>query len=577
MTAVARYIRIRWVGAALVLVCLASTLIKIPHLGHQHLTHDEACHAIVARNLLKHPFTPTLYDTPYLPYDYKSWTSNRVWLHKPILPLWKIAASYALFGVNTFALRLPSLILAALAVFLTYLIGRELFNKRAAFAAAAIQAFLPVMAELTHGYLFSDAIDISLLFWTEFAIYFLIRTVKTGLWRYALLAGFGQGCAYLSKSYLALIVTGVALAAWLAPAFRLGQREDVALRGRHILGLIGVSLAVAFPWTISTVIRFPQEFHYEHAYVLRHLVDDIESWRAPWDRLLFDYLPFMLHIFFVAAAVAVFALLKPLFTKKRVSLCVAYAWAFGVIIPHLFAMTKTPSATLIAVPALLLILAELIAQAVSKRSNIRSLCVLTGIALVVLVLPQAHKGWGKGFPDNYVFGSLFLERPWPAVNVAAALTIAGGIYWLRRRFITADRTTYFRWLCFGFVLASSLTLAWRAVFITSNVAGGRATPTPYAQVADYVRNELPLNAVLFVEIEENMSPLEHLKAMFLTDRTAYRYRELRASRDQQLVREKGGKPYLLSMKLDYDLKLFYRSIDNGAAVYALPSEDAQTE
>ena len=66
---------------------------------------DESFHAIVARNLLKHPLKPTLIDVPYLPYDYADWHENHVWMHKPILPLWTIAASFAVLGVDRFALQ----------------------------------------------------------------------------------------------------------------------------------------------------------------------------------------------------------------------------------------------------------------------------------------------------------------------------------------------------------------------------------------------------------------------------------------------------------------------------------------
>ena len=41
--------------------------LKLNHLGHQRLSGvDECCHALVARNLLKHPLKPTLIETPYL-------------------------------------------------------------------------------------------------------------------------------------------------------------------------------------------------------------------------------------------------------------------------------------------------------------------------------------------------------------------------------------------------------------------------------------------------------------------------------------------------------------------------------
>ncbi len=576
MISAARFFRAHWAALSIGAVCLASALIKLPHLGHQHLAFDEVCHAIVARNLLKHPFTPTLYDAPYLPYDYESWTSNHVWLHKPILPLWKIAASYAVFGVNTFALRFPSLLLATLAVFLTYLIGKRLFDRRAALIAAAVQAFLPVMAELTHGYLFSDAIDISLLFWTELAVYFLIRAMQSGSWRDVLIAGAAQGCAYLSKSYLALIVTGIALAIWLAPALRLGRRENIALRGRHLLGLTAASLVVALPWTISTAIRFPQEFHYEHSYVFRHLVSDVESWAAPWDRLLFDYFPFLLHIFFAAAMASAVTLSGRLFTKKKVSLCVVYAWGFGVLIPHLFAATKTPSATLLALPAFLLIFGELAVRGVFKRESRWELCVLTGISLTALALPQTPPHWGKGTPEGYVFGSLILERPWPMINLAAVFAVAWAALQMAPRLEKKGLADSFRWACIGFAIAGSFTLALRAVWITSAVAGGQGTPAPYLQVAEYAREELPANAVLFVERAEGMGSLEHLKTMFHADRTAYRLNPRSAAEQSETVRQKGGVSYLLSIHRYEELKVVHGGKENEAAIYAWPSTAPDT-
>jgi 4-amino-4-deoxy-L-arabinose transferase-like glycosyltransferase len=74
-------------------------------------TWDERYHALVAKHLIQHPFRPTLYDNPVLPYDYRNWTANHIWLHKQPLPLWTMAASLSLFGVHEIALRLPSSLL----------------------------------------------------------------------------------------------------------------------------------------------------------------------------------------------------------------------------------------------------------------------------------------------------------------------------------------------------------------------------------------------------------------------------------------------------------------------------------
>ncbi|MYK17529.1 phospholipid carrier-dependent glycosyltransferase [Candidatus Poribacteria bacterium] len=343
----------------LLMVILSSSLLKFRHLGHASLgSADECCHALVAKNLLNHPFKPTLIDTPYLPTFAFDWGANHVWLHKPILGLWQIACSYWLFGVNTWALRLPSVILSTLAVWLTYLIGKELLSRQAGFIAATIQAFSPFLMRLIHGYQFSDAIDISLLFWTEFAIYFFVRALRTRKWAELALAGFGQGCAFLSKSYLALIVTGLVVTAWIAPALGMAKQTEIHIRGRHVLGLTGVFLLTALPWTLWTAIQFPVEFRHEHLYTWLHLTTDIENWAGPWHKVILVYGPRLYGIFYIPVCLATLVLFWKLFSEENIGLTLTYAWGFGVLIPHLLAATKTPSATLIGMPAFLLLFGE---------------------------------------------------------------------------------------------------------------------------------------------------------------------------------------------------------------------------
>lgn len=140
----------------LFVVILSSGLLKLRHLGHAYLGGaDECSHALVAKNLLKHRLKPTLIDVPYLPIQVFDWGGNHVWLHKPILGLWQIADYYWLFGVNTWALRFPSLLLSTAAVWLTYLIGKELLSRQAGLIAATIQAFSPFLMQLIlmHGVL----------------------------------------------------------------------------------------------------------------------------------------------------------------------------------------------------------------------------------------------------------------------------------------------------------------------------------------------------------------------------------------------------------------------------------------
>src|SRR5580700_9682946 len=131
---------------ALGVILIGSFLIKLHRLNHPDVkTLDEVFHAIVARNFLKHPLTPTLVDRTYLSYNAYNWLGNNVWLHKPPLAMWEIAACFRVLGVNAFALRIGSAILSTLAAGLTYLIGVELLDPLAGLSAAALQAFNPVL------------------------------------------------------------------------------------------------------------------------------------------------------------------------------------------------------------------------------------------------------------------------------------------------------------------------------------------------------------------------------------------------------------------------------------------------
>ena len=110
------------------------------------------------------------------------------------------------------------------------------------------------MVELVHGRLFADHVDVSLLFWIELSVLFLLRAVESGRWRDMIVCGVAQGCAYLSKSYLALIVTGLSVVA-LASAGSGGAGASEAVRSgcsisqRHSR-ILGAALVTIAPWTI---------------------------------------------------------------------------------------------------------------------------------------------------------------------------------------------------------------------------------------------------------------------------------------------------------------------------------------
>jgi 4-amino-4-deoxy-L-arabinose transferase len=519
-------------------VLAASFLLRLPHLGHSALTFsDESFHAIVARNLLQHPLKPTLIEEPRIPYDPTCWTETHVWLHKPILPLWQIALSYCLLGVNNFALRLPSLFLSTGAVVLTFLIGQSLFDRRTGLFAAALQGLNPAITLLVHGYLFADHVDVALLFWVEMGVYGVIRTMRSGSAPDAILAGVAQGLAYLSKSHIAAIITGLAATAWLLPWSGLGRVVDSRVRFRHVIIVLAAAIATAAPWTIYSLVHYPREFWFEQRYVFAHINSGVENWGGPWDRVLFDYMILLYNVFYTPVLVAALGLFWNACSERSTSLWIVYAWALGVLAPHLLAVTKTPSATLVALPALLLLLARLFSE--GWAGSRWPLAVWTAITLVGLVFPGQIRICGHGYPDPPVFASVMRQSLWVIYHIAAAFGIAGTIwFWLGRA-----RTREWARLCRFAAAAGTLVLAIQCLNASlRTTAVNRGVPS-FRAMAAFVRARLPRESVFLFDGPNTGA---HHALMMEADRPCYCLRgrsEIALARD---VIANGGVPFVVS-------------------------------
>ena len=97
-------------------------------------------------------------------------------------------------------------------------------------------------------------------------------------------------------------------------------------------------------------------------YVWKHLYSNLEGWGAPWDRVVFDYLIFD-YGGLPPIIVAVILQTKKWWSGNDFGLKLIHAWAVGVVLPFTLATVKTPTATLIAMPASYLILARFVSDA----------------------------------------------------------------------------------------------------------------------------------------------------------------------------------------------------------------------
>ena len=570
----------------IVSILAASFLTLLTNLEHTAIHYwDEGFHAMVARNLTQHPFLFTLYDQPWLPFDYKSWGNNYVWLHKPPLAMWKICISHWLLGFNTFALRFPSAILATVAVWITYRIARDLFTEKVGLIAAFMQGFNPFLFGSVHGYKYSDHIDISLLFWVEVSCWLLLKAIRTGRWQMYAYCGVAQGLAYLSKSYLALITFGVAGAVWLANRIhfldleKFSSAKEPPIRLKHLGIQLLASLLTIAPWTIYCLIRFPKEFLWEHKRVLDHLSTDVESWGATWDRPLFDYMILFYPVFYGVLLVAVLCLIWVMIKNRKLGEFFILAWAIGVIIPHSYALTKTPSATIIGVPPLLICLAVVIGRALDSEDWVyTSVWGATLIAINTIKGGKSLVGGRDQFDTLNAFAPYIDTNFWIVQQIALSLLVLPGIavvYWLlsRRQWL---KQIWF----FARTLAIVVSLFYVGGYMESaiHVTQVNQNDSYHKVIGELIRVKFPANACFFIDDARYGS---HFFLMYYANRSVYQSRYTDSEKGvaehdlDRLVKQStaaGAEPYLvgtMGRSYDYPVVAEGRVYDRAYTIYRL--------
>ena len=566
------------IKAILLCILIASGVLALRNVGHSGITYwDEGFHAVVARNLTKHPLKFTLYDQPWLPYNYKRWGENHIWLHKPPVAMWTIWISYLIFGINTFTLRLPSAISLVVTAWLTFRIAADLFDKRTGFIAAFLQAFNPFLFESVHGYRYSDHIDIALLLWVQVSCWFLLRAVRTGKRRNYILSGVTMGIAYLSKSYLALITFGIALVIWCVAQGKqfyknkssrhtpLCRNKSETIEEKIRLSDIGIQLLAAIatvaPWTIYCLIYYRKEFLWEHKRVLDHLNTNVESWRASWDRPLFDYMPLFYPVFYVALVAAVLCLLVVMFRRWNLAELFVLAWSIGVIVPHTLAETKTPSATMIAVPPLLICFAAVISRAWQRRDWLYTSIWSAGILVITIISGGRTLVKERDQFDGMKKFAPFIETNFwiteQLIGFGIILTVFAGIYMLIRQYRLQ------KWLWLGLRIVTLLI----ALFYASSYVNAAYKVTEqnskvplYEKSGSRLQREMPENACFFLDDERVGA---HFDLMYYADRSTYQIYNvhMKTPRDfekqSKIAREAGAIPYLFSIKeTNYNYPLF---------------------
>ena len=112
------------------LIVLAAAVLLFTRLGDRYLWQDEAETAIVARNLLRCGY-PSAYDGTHLLHLQfaAAQPPHYVWVFHPWVQFYLAAASFAAFGVTTWAARFPFALLGLGCVVLVWRLARQLLVR----------------------------------------------------------------------------------------------------------------------------------------------------------------------------------------------------------------------------------------------------------------------------------------------------------------------------------------------------------------------------------------------------------------------------------------------------------------
>jgi len=252
-----------WIAVAIVMTVLWFAL-----LGTRALQHpDEGRYAEIGREMLATG----------------DWTTPRLnglkYFEKPALQYWVTAASFAAFGVNAWAARLPVALSGWLAVIAVGYAGLRL-------AGPTVGAYAGVALAGTvwhFGMAHVVTLDAMLSFWLTVALCaFLVAQRAAALpaerRMFMLVAWAAMAGALLTKGLVGLLIPGAALVAYTVAT------RDVALwRRLEILRGTALLLVLAVPWFVVVSTRNPEfaHFFFIHEHVERFLTTEHRR-DGPW-------------------------------------------------------------------------------------------------------------------------------------------------------------------------------------------------------------------------------------------------------------------------------------------------------
>jgi 4-amino-4-deoxy-L-arabinose transferase-like glycosyltransferase len=171
------------------LIFIPALLVSFAGITTDFFTDDQGLYASIAKIMVqKHDVL-------------KLFTYNRDWLDKPHFPFWMAMLSFKVFGISTWAYRLPALLFFLLSLFYTYLFARRFYNKEVALTAVLIlmtaqHVLLSNLDVRAEPYLMALVIG---------SIYHIARYNDKAVFKHLILAALLTACAIMTKGVFVIV------------------------------------------------------------------------------------------------------------------------------------------------------------------------------------------------------------------------------------------------------------------------------------------------------------------------------------------------------------------------------------
>lgn len=228
-----------WLVLSLLLIW--ALFVFYSHLGIP-LRGDEGMYAAIARRMVRTG------DWLQLAYE------GRPYINKPPLHFWFMALSFVVWGPNEFAIRFPSATFGIGMVFLVYVSGRLLFDRRLGLIAALITT--TTLSSVWHAH--QARFDVELAFWMNLAFIAFYLAYRGG----------GRRLGYLCIAFLSMAVAtmlkgpvGVLLPAVSGVAFLVfTRRSRVLAEIPFLLTGMAIFLLITVPYYLGLGDEFNRRF-----------------------------------------------------------------------------------------------------------------------------------------------------------------------------------------------------------------------------------------------------------------------------------------------------------------------------